>query len=290
MSDKPTARLFSLSDLVTALTADTRDAAAALKAGRPRGPQTGLRALDKELGDYLAPGLHILQGSPGSGKTALSLQISSDCQFPALFVTAEMSRLELFRRLVSRQTGTFLGRLKTGELGEAEAERLALVTAKNLSKLSILDATVGQALPETIVASAETARGDSAHLLIVIDSLQAWARSQAPHLPEYDALGEGLRKASNLAAELSAPVIVVSHRNRAGNTAKNGDGLHAAKGNGAIEYSAESILDLTRDDEKPDVRGEVGVTAKLAKNRNGVSGISISLRFCGRVQSFESGN
>ncbi len=95
-----------LSDLISDFVADTEAAAAARAAGHPRGPVTLLRDLDNALGGYLAPGLHILQASPGAGKTAFALQVAATCGFPALFVSAEMGLLEIFRRLVSRSTGT----------------------------------------------------------------------------------------------------------------------------------------------------------------------------------------
>ena len=58
--------------------------------GSPGGPVTGLAPVDIALGGYLAEGLHILHGAPGTGRTALSLQIAATCGAAALFVTAEM--------------------------------------------------------------------------------------------------------------------------------------------------------------------------------------------------------
>jgi replicative DNA helicase len=285
--EKTTARLFHLSDLIGELTTDAGEAAAARAAGRPRGPVTGLRALDKTLGEYLAPGLHVLQAAPGHGKSALALQIASDCQFPAVYVTAEMGRLELFRRLVSRQTQTFLHKLKTGELGEREAERLAILTAEKLPAMSILDGTVGRADSTLIFETAEAAKQRAGHVLVVIDSLQFWARAVAPTGSlEYDAINAALTVAANIAAELQAPVIAIAHRNRASNTSKNAGGLHASKGSGDVEYLSESVIDLTLEEEKDDARGEKGATVKILKNRHGEPGRSVELKFCGRLQDF----
>ena len=64
--------------------------------GRAGGPVTGLAPVDIALGGYLAEGLHILHGAPGTGKTALVLQIAANCGAVALFVTAEMPRLNSF--------------------------------------------------------------------------------------------------------------------------------------------------------------------------------------------------
>src|SRR2546423_4726141 len=105
----PTApRTVELADLVDVLVADAAAAAQAKASGRPRGPVTGLKGIDSVLGDYLAPGLHIVQAAPGAGKSAFCLQAAAHSFYPALFVSCEMGLLECFRRTVARETSTFL--------------------------------------------------------------------------------------------------------------------------------------------------------------------------------------
>jgi hypothetical protein len=92
-----------------------------MKTEQPRGPQTGIAALDQVLGGLLAPGLHLLQATPGAGKSAMALQFASDCKHPALYSSAEMPTLELFKRLIARQPSTYLGRL-TGQMNSCKLE------------------------------------------------------------------------------------------------------------------------------------------------------------------------
>ena len=128
-----TPRLYPLGDLLEAWVADAEAAFAARLAGTPRGPLTGVARLDSALGGFLAPGLHILHGEPGTGKTAFALQVAASCGSPALFVTTEMGPLELLRRITARVTNTYLGRLKSGELTAAaslELEHRARPAAK----------------------------------------------------------------------------------------------------------------------------------------------------------------
>jgi replicative DNA helicase len=281
-----------LPDLVGCFVADAEAAALARATGRPRGAVTRLSGLDDALGGYLAPGIHILQAAPGAGKTALALQIASDCAYPCLYITSEMGLLELFRRLIARQTKTFLGKLKSGELGGPESRRLALQTVENLPQLALMDATQAYASPSYIcdVANDLRARFNSDHVLIVLDSLQIWAKSArraAPDLTsttEYDLISHGLDGISGVAAKLQCPILAVSHRNRAGNN--SGGGLHAGKGSGDLEYGAETVIDLIRKDETPDANGEIKVTATLQKNRHGIPGVSVDFAFSGRTQSF----
>jgi replicative DNA helicase len=287
-----TPKVTLLSDLISAFVADTEAAAAARESGVPRGPVTRLPALDEALGGYLAVGLHLLQAAPGAGKTAFALQVAAMCGFPSLFVTAEMGTLELFRRLIARETGTFLGRLKSGELGVREAIRLATLTAEKVPHLALMDGTLAYASPEIILdaAGALRERAGAKHVLVIIDSLQFWSRSarggdkELLAASEYDLINAGLSSASRIGAELSCPILAVSHRNRQGN--KGEGGLHAGKGSGDLEYMAETVLDLTRKDDQPDAAGEVEVKLAIHKNRHGVPGLSFPLRFCGRVQEF----
>src|SRR5687768_2449406 len=81
--------------------ADAQAAFDARVKGIPRGPVTGLAGVDEALGGVLQPGLHVVHGGPGVGKTALGLQIAATCGFPALYVSAEMRPLELLKRLTA---------------------------------------------------------------------------------------------------------------------------------------------------------------------------------------------
>ncbi|NJM52442.1 MAG: AAA family ATPase [Blastocatellia bacterium] len=249
--------------------------------------------MDETIGGFFSGGLHILQAAPGAGKSAFSLQIAANCQFPALYITAEMSVLELFRRLISRETETYLGRLKTGELGAEEAMRLAIETAKRLPDFALLDGTNGYASPQQILDVAESLkeRAGTSQVLVVIDSIQVWAKTvrgvdnDFVGASEYELINAALGSLSTLASQLKSPVMAISHRNRVGN--RSGDAsLHSAKGSGEVEYLAESVIDLTRKEDQPDMNGEVEINLKLLKNRHGIPGMSIPLKFCGRIQKF----
>src|SRR5207244_4282128 len=117
--------LTRLGDLLEEWQEDAEAAYAARQEGKPRGPVTGLKKTDDQLGGAFSPGVHVIHGTPGSGKTALCLQISTSCQCPAILLTCEMAPLELLRRLTARLTGTFLGRLRSGELEPEQSLCLA---------------------------------------------------------------------------------------------------------------------------------------------------------------------
>ena len=282
--DPSVPRLLRLGDLLGDLEADAATAHSAYVSGTPRGPITGLRTLDRELGGALSAGTHVLHAGPGAGKTALALQIAATCGFPALYVSAEMSALELLRRHTARITSTYLGRLKTGELAPSEVVALARVAAEKASLLALADATRSFASAEWLQDIAAAVRGEARQVLVVVDSLQSWSGGLGGDADEYSRLGAALGALRGLAGILDSPVLTISERNRSG--MKSG-GMSAGAGHRGIEYGAESLWELDRDEDAASgPAGEVDVTLKIEKNRNGSPGKKVSLRFHGALQRF----
>ncbi len=277
-------RLFRLSDLLSEWETDARAAHDARVQGIARGPVTGFSSIDRELGGALCPGLHIVHGQPGAGKTAFTLQTASSCGCPCLYVTCEMSPLELLRRHTARVTRTFLGRLKTGELTPSDSLQLARRACAEVPLLAMCDATRSYASPRWIRDAALATKGDHPHLLIVVDSLHSWAESAASDAPEYETLNAALVGLRQLAHQLNCPVLAVAERNRG---TMNTGGLSAGAGTRKIEYGAETVLDMERDQTKrEDAAGEVEITVKFAKNRHGAAGKKVVLYFHGALQKF----
>ena len=278
-------KLCRMSDLLGDWEADAQAAFLAHSTGAARGPVTGLAPLDRELGGFFSPGVHIAHGQPGAGKTAFALQVAASCGTPCLYLSCEMAALELLRRLTARATGTFLGRLKSGELLPQESLALARRACQSAPELGIVDGTRAYASPHYLRECAEILRGVAPHFLIVVDSLHSWAESAPPTgATEYDTLNVALASLRRLSHELNCPILAIAERNR--DTMKGG-GLSAGAGTRKIEYGAETVIDLERSAEaQADHNGEVEVRAKLCKNRNGAAGRSLSLKFHGALQRF----
>lgn len=286
----PAPCLIRLADLLGDWDADAEARFRARQEKRPLGPVTGLKGLDAALGQALAPGLHILHGVPGVGKTAFALQTAAGCGCPCLYVSCEMTALELLRRITARTTGTYLGKFKTGELPPEYSGRLAREAITATPLLALLDATQTPISPAELLPFAEGTRNldrDSPHLLLVVDSLHSWAEGYAPAVPEYESLNAGLAALRRIASQLNCPVLAVAERNR---VSMDKGGLSAGAGSRKIEYGAESVLDLDCEkDARDDANGEKPVTLRIAKNRNGPAGRPVALKFHGALQRYTEG-
>lgn len=289
MSDTPKASLIKLSNLLTDLEQDATTRHEAREAGIPLGAISGFPKIDRELNGAFAPGLHVLHGAPGTGKSALALQIAGSCGCPCLYLTAEMAPLECFRRHIARTTQTYLGKFKSGELHPKEVLRLARKAVETAPYLTLVDATTAPASISDLADFAEITRkqsGGGSHLLIVVDSVHSWVRGYSGEAEEYIALNEGLKGLRELAQRLNAAVLGIGERNR---LAMKSGGLNASAGSRMFEYSAETVLDLDYWDEakkEDSVTGEKRLKVTFSKNRNGSAGKTLSLTFKGGFQTF----
>jgi replicative DNA helicase len=279
-----TPRLYQLSDILGKVEADARAAHEARTTGHPRGSITGLKKVDFELGGALPEGATVLLGNTGAGKTAFALQAAASNPYPSLFVSCEMSPEELLRRHTARVCNQYLNRFKSGEMTPASVVAHVQQAIEAAPLLSIVDATRAFASPKFLLDAAQIARGDAKNLLIVIDSLHSWSRGMMDGASEYDVLGEALAELRTLSRITQSALLIVSERNRAG---VSKGGVSTGAGHRQIEYGAEVVIDLDRKAEaQADGAGDVDVTLKLAKNRNGAAGKSVALKFNGALQSF----
>jgi replicative DNA helicase len=290
-----TATCYTLPDLLGAWTLDAEEAYQLKQAGKARGPVTGLYHLNKAIGGALFPGLHVIHGTPGTGKTAFALQIGAKCDCPCIYVTCEMLPIELLRRITARVTEKYLGKFRTGELSPAESVELASIAIEKTPNLSIFDATRSRVTCEEIKQeAAKRINNNQPYLLIIIDSLHSWADTTYDQLPtEYERLNTALADLRKMALTINCAVLLIAERSRAANEG----GLSAGAGSRKIEYGSETVIELEREKVKDEsgktidaefdpFTNEVPIIVKISKNRNGIPGGKVKVTFNGAFQLF----
>lgn len=245
--------------------------------GGLRGPApitTGFQFLDQAMGGW-RPGLHLVAGEPGCGKSSLALHTSQAAAqegFGVIYLSFETEPEVLVLRMLCQQNGWDQRVALDGEIEQAELERAAAEASEPLDRMSIVraDPTMEIAALQDL-AGGVVARSDRDRCLIVIDYLQVWAagsRQFSEFRHEIAKLTSSLRR---LSIDLSSPVLAISSQNRS----NQGEPiLSSLEGTSDLEYSADSICFLIHVERSANQRGYLPPEEALRKSRT----VSLSLR------------
>ncbi len=279
-------RLLQTEDLADILLSDygKRQAAAAANGGVV-GVRTGLNHLDETL-NGLEPGkLYMLAAMPGTGKTTLALQWAAtvaQAGSTALYLSLENDSVDLARKLACRlgqvsYSASLKGKLSRQDWAEA---------VQSLTKLQgrLYLSTPRATMPDlSSLVDGFKERTGAAPALIVVDYLQAWVKRAATGAEASDVRERIDRFAPQLreiGEQYGCAVLAISAQNRG--AYKNG-GMEGLKESGDLEYNADAILTLCKDDDKKRLddltRDPRTIPLKLTvdKNRQGMTGTPIKL-------------
>jgi replicative DNA helicase len=244
----------------------------------------GFPILAEAMCGSIPGGLSVLVAPPGAGKSALAGQLADTSGVPTLIATLEMTPLELLRRSAARMSSVFIKKFRDGSLPVEEWRRLVTQAVRALGHVSYIDGTRSevQITPPDLAESLRLIRGDSEHALLIVDSVSAWARSPQWCAPENEATSLALRALQGLAATPGVSVLGIGEQNR---VARDTEGQVTGAGSRVFEYGCELMLVLKTRGEADDC-GNRSIDLILAKNRVGVEGQKIPLRFEGGFQRF----
>jgi replicative DNA helicase len=276
-------RLAYPEDLVPGVLDDVREAREAYQANGDHvtGVRSGLKRLDEILGGF-QPGLTILSGGPGTGKTTLALQMAADVSkagTPALYVTFENSPEQLTVKGIAA-TGKLNSRdVKRGRLPISEIEDAAATWQRKAQRLAIIegrpDLTRGQIRGR---ARRLMNRFGAERCLIIVDYLQLYAKA-AQDLRGFASLREKVETMGNelrdVGMRLRSPVLALSSQNRSADYGKKGGGsarMDTLKESGDLEYSADAVAFLTESEERMATAPARALNLTVAKNRHGETG------------------
>jgi replicative DNA helicase len=240
----------------------------ARRKGQLAGLPTGLRDLDG-----LTSGLHdsevtILAARTSVGKTTLAVQIASHAAvnlgLPVLFVSLEMSRVELAERLACALGGVDSQRLRQGEPSEGDATRLIAARDRLRPAPLHIDHEPHQRMVRIAAAARRLKRREGLRLL-VLDYVQL-VEPEDKKVPRHEQVAQVSRRLKGLAKELNVPVLALAQLSRAAEERER-PRLHHLRESGSLEQDADCVLLMHRSDEEPGV-----VEVDVAKQRNGPTG------------------
>jgi replicative DNA helicase len=256
------------------------------------GVPTGFVDLD-EMTSGLQPGdLVIVAARPSMGKTALVLNIAqhvgTKTDKTVGFFSLEMSKEQLFLRMLTSEAQIDGHRLRTGFIGENDWGRLSHALGTLSEARIFIDDTPGIGVLEMRAKSRRLMLEHALDLLIIdyIQLMQGRGRFENRTL-ELGAISRGLK---GLAKELNVPIVVLSQLSRAPESrSDHRPMLSDLRESGALEQDADVVAMLFRPEMYPDVKEEERGTAELhiAKQRNGPTGL-VRLAFLKEYTRFES--
>lgn len=255
---------------------------------------TGIAGLDKALDGGLHAGLTVLGAVSSMGKTSLMLQMADTLAAAGrnvLFITIEMSRMELIAKSAVRGTKERARPLLDGKLPEEKVRGLiSAYRQKTGGRVELWepDAPLTPAFLDEKV-SAFCAQHESPVLFLDYLQLVAPARAGMTEKQTADAAVTMLKQ---LARRYEMPVIAASSLNREAYRPGSAEpGLSAFKESGSVEYSADVLLVLKyrSDADRDNKNGPRRLALTILKNRFGPTGESVPLDYEPEKELFRDG-
>ena len=250
---------------------------ASKSSGNVTGIATGFIDLDYRTAGMQPSDLILVAARPSMGKTAFVLNIAQHVAFKLDQTTAifslEMSKEQLVNRLFSLESRVDSQHLRTGNLSDAEWEKL-IESAGVIGKSNlIIDDTPGISISE-LRSKCRKYKLEHDLKLIIIDYLQLMSGSGRGSDSRQQEISDISRSLKALARELSVPVVALSQLSRAvEQRPDHRPMLSDLRESGAIEQDADVVMFIYRDDYYNKDTEKKGIAENpLAKQRNGPIG------------------
>jgi len=245
------------------------------------GVESGFRDLDALTGGLHDAELVVLAARPSMGKTAFAMNIAENVSLlqkaPVLFVSLEMSAIELADRMLCSLAQVDSRRLRNGTISKEDRKRLVDKAAGISESPLYVDDSPNRTVTEISAAARRIARRHDNHLgLIVIDYLQL-IEPDDPRDPRQEQVAKMTRRLKGLAREMNVPILCLAQLNRQAEVAKeNRPRLSHLRESGAIEQDADVVMFVHREEyyRTGEDRDQVAGLAEIivAKQRNGPIG------------------
>lgn len=255
------------------------------------GVPTGFTEIDEMTAGLQPSDLIIVAARPSMGKTSLVLNIAqhvgTKTGMTVGFFSLEMSKEQLFLRLLTSEAAIDAHRLRTGFLGERDFPKISEAMLRLSEARIFIDDTASIGVLEMRAKARRLAAEHGLHLLIVdyLQLMQGRGRFEN-RVTELASISRGLK---SLAKELSVPIVALSQLSRAPeNRPGKRPQLSDLRESGALEQDADVVVLIYREDMYEQTEENQGVAELIvAKQRNGPTG-AVKLAFIREFTRFEN--
>ena len=259
------------------------------------GVPTGFTDLDEMTSGLQGSDLIIVAARPSMGKTSLVLNMAQHVgtktgKTVGLF-SLEMSKEQLFLRMLTAEARIDAHRLRRGFLGERDWGRLSQAIGTLSETKIFIDDSPSIGTLEMRAKCRRLASEHDLHLIIIdyIQLMQGRGRFENRTLE----LASISRSLKGLAKELNVPIVVLSQLSRAPESrADRRPQLSDLRESGALEQDAGVVLFIYREDQYADKNAPPSDSQGVAeiiigKQRNGPTGV-VRLAFIKEFTRFEN--
>jgi len=263
--------------------------------GLVTGVPSGFEKLDEMTSGFQKADLVIVAARPSMGKTSFVLNIALHCGIEAAktvgIFSLEMTKEQLFLRMLTSEARVDAHRFRGGFLGEQDYARLVDAFAKLHEAKVYIDDSPSLGILE-MRAKARRLKAEKGLDLLVVDYLQLM-QGRGRFENRQQELASISRAMKMLAKELNVPILALSQLSRAPEA--RGDHrpqLSDLRESGALEQDADVVLFIFREDmytqdgeNKPENDGTAEII--VGKQRNGPTGVA-RLAFIKQYTRFEN--
>ena len=259
------------------------------------GVPSGFTDLDEMTSGLQPSDLIIVAARPSMGKTSLVLNIAQHVGTKAGMTVGmfslEMSKEQLFLRMLTAEARIDAHRLRGGFLGERDWGKLATAIGTLSDANIFIDDTPSIGVLEMRAKCRRLKAEHDLHLIIIdyIQLMQGRGRFENRTLE----LASISRSLKGLAKELSVPIVVLSQLSRATESrADHRPQLSDLRESGALEQDADVVVFIYREDQYADKNEPAADNQGVAeliigKQRNGPTGV-VKLAFIREFTRFEN--
>lgn len=244
--------------------------------GSVTGIPTGFIDLDYQTAGLQRSDLILIAARPSMGKTAFVLNLAQYITIHehlcAAIFSLEMSKEQLVNRLFSLESRVDAQKLRTGNLQEADWEKLIEGAGKIGNSKLIIDDTPGISISQ-LRSKCRKYKMEHNLSIVIIDYLQLMSGSGKSESRQQE-ISDISRSLKALARELNVPVIALSQLSRAvEQRPDHRPMLSDLRESGAIEQDADVVMFIYRDDYYNHDTEQKNISEIIvAKQRNGPVG------------------
>jgi replicative DNA helicase len=260
--------------------------------GMVTGVPTGFADLDEMLSGLQSSDMIIVAARPSMGKTSFVLNIAqhvgTTTDMTVGFFSLEMSKEQLFMRMLTSEARIDAHRFRSGYLGEKDYTKLSQAMSKLADARVYIDDTASIGVLE-MRAKCRRLMAEAGLNLVIVDYIQLM-QGRGRFESRQQELSAISRSMKGLAKELNVPIVCLSQLSRAPESrSDHRPQLSDLRESGALEQDADVVMFIYREDQydKSDETNQGVAEIIVGKQRNGPTG-SVQLAFLREYTRFEN--